>query len=513
MTETNDRFLFKRVSLTLLLAMGLFTSVLAQSADALLAQADSLYNRQQYDAARVAALDALSKASEGSETQGDLLNLLSLIYVRQGNFDEAVKYAHQCNALDLKSGDADLISSSYNTLAGIYMSLRRPEVAEKYILQAISYARKTDNPQRMAVLHGMASEVYQHMGQYEQSLDYATKAYNMEKQLGRKDKMAIRQAERAPALIALERYTEAEKALEEAIPGLRESGNLHSLGIACNQMGQLMHRASNDSAAVRYHQEALQIFVAQRDLYNESRAEQGLYDALRESNPALAMQHNDRYLELRDSIYDKETGELLSKYAAELDNYQLLSDNQQMQRDHRLKLIIGVAVVAVLLVVIGLGVARNRRDRRRMHALIAEIGRLRAEAEPAEAVAATTADDGEAAEGSAASTDDHLLMLRIVKAINASLPTGHYGVEDIASQLNMTSQTFRRRLTALTGRSPKTFISAMQMETAAKLLTDSPEMPVQQVAARCGYDEPNSFGRVFRKTYGMSPTQYREKYA
>ena len=139
----------------------------------------------------------------------------------------------------------------------------------------------------------------------------------MEKNLGRKDKMAIRQAMRANALIALQRDAEARQALDEAIPGLRISGNTHSLGIACNQMGLLMHQVQNDSAAVRYYNEALKIFLSQHDLFNESKSRHGLYEALRHSNPDLAMEHNDRYNELRDSLYDEKTGQLLSKYAVE----------------------------------------------------------------------------------------------------------------------------------------------------------------------------------------------------
>ena len=171
----------RRVLLTLLLFLGLISSAWGQTADALLDEADSLYSLQQYDAAKVAALKALplTNAEGQQETRGDVLNLLSVIHVRQGDFQTAAKYAKACNELDLKSGDADNISSSYNTLAGIYMSMRQPAEAEKYILKAISYAQKVDNPQRMAVLQGMASEVYHHLKQEERSLAYATKAYDI----------------------------------------------------------------------------------------------------------------------------------------------------------------------------------------------------------------------------------------------------------------------------------------------------------------------------------------------
>ena len=504
--------MYRRVSLTLFLFMGFLFSAWGQAVDALLDEADSLYGLQQYDAAKTTALKALSLASgeDQQETKGDLLNLLSVIHIRQGDFQMAVKYARECNELDLKSGDADNISSSYNTLAGIYMSMRQPEEAEKYILKAIDYAKKVDNPQRMAVLQGMASEVYHHLKQEERSLDYATKSYEMERLLGRQDKMAVRQAQRAAALISLKRYDEAREALREAIPGLRESGNLHSLGIACNQMGLLMHQQQNDSAAVRYFNEALTIFTEQHDIFNESSTRRGLYEALRQTDPVQAMVHNDRYNELRDSLYDEKTGELLSKYAAEYGYGELQAENAAMQHSQHLYMMTGVGVVLLLLALLAYGLWRSRRDRRRIQELIREISELREH--PVEMVADNVETGSEETQEATGTTEvDRQFLFRLVEVVNASLPTGRYGVEDVASEMNMSAQTFRRRLMSVTGESPKAFISAIQMELAAKLLTNSPDMPISQVANRCGYDEATSFNRIFRKAYGMTPTQYREK--
>ena len=470
----------------------------------LLDDADSLYALQQYDAAQQAAQQALSRC-KGSELEADCLNLLAIIHIRKGEFNKAVTYAKQCYVLDEKSGDPDAMSSSLNTLAGIYMSLRQPQEAEKYILKGIDFAKKANNPQRLAVLHGMASEVYHHLRQEERSLEYATKAYEMEKQLGRQDKMAIRQAERASALIALQRDAEAQKALDEAIPGLRQSGNTHSLGIACNQMGLLMHQEKNDSAAVRYFNEALQIFLAQHDLYNESHSRKGLYEALRHTDPDLAMEHNDRYNELRDSIYDKDTGELLTKYAVEYGYDELQAENNQMQRSHRLYIIIGVALLLVLL---AYGLWRSRRDRERMQELIRQIEAMRIEEETKSSESSPSESPADTQE-SDVDVEDRQFLMKLVSVVNDGLSSGQYGVEVVASEMNMSVQTFRRRLLAVTGESPKAFISAIQMERAAKLLVDNPDMPISRVATLCGYDETNSFGRSFKRAYGVTPSQYR----
>jgi AraC-like DNA-binding protein len=77
--------------------------------------------------------------------------------------------------------------------------------------------------------------------------------------------------------------------------------------------------------------------------------------------------------------------------------------------------------------------------------------------------------------------------------------------------MNMSVQTFRRRLMAASGESPKAFISAIQMEKAGKLLKDSPDMPIVDVAFKCGFDEASSFTHTFKRIYGITPSQYRDK--
>lgn len=118
--------------------------------------------------------------TRGTDWEADCLSIISLAYFRLSDYDQAAEYAKQCYRLDEQTGDPDIMSSSLNTLAGIYVGANRPKEAEQYILKAIDLAGQVDNPARMAVLQGTASEVYHQMGNDQEALKFALRACEIE---------------------------------------------------------------------------------------------------------------------------------------------------------------------------------------------------------------------------------------------------------------------------------------------------------------------------------------------
>ena len=102
----------------------------------------------------------------------------------------------------------------------------------------------------------------------------------------------------------------------------------------------------------------------------------------------------------------------------------------------------------------------------------------------------------------------------VVDTVRQGLASGDdISVSAIASRLNLGEQTFRRRFVAETGKQPKTFVMAIQMEMAAHMLTSDASLPVAEVARACGFDDASAFSHAFKKAYSCSPTQFRQKRA
>lgn len=478
--------------------------------------AEWYYDRQDYGQAEGYALKALPLChATGDKTmEADCASLLGLIYVRLGNFSAAATYAKQCNELDLESGDASNIASSYNTLAGIYMSMRQPDEAERYILKAVEYVEKTDNLPRKAVIYGMASEVYQHKNEPEKTLYYATCAWEIEKQLGRPMHAAIRQTQRAAALTTLERYDESEQCLKEAIAVLEQTDNRHSLGIAYNHLGDLYYVTGRNREGADAYYKALDIFVEQHDIYNESHTRKGLRETLRGINPEEALLHGDRFEHLRDTIYDHETNQNLSQYAVQYDNQNL---KQQQAKDKK-RYISTTAIICISFLILAAILSilyhrQQKRHRKHLGELLEQIEQLRKQSaarKKLDEVKSNTSDNEDDLP-SENITDDEQMLARVVELVSAELESVNFSVEHIATKMNMSASTFRRRIISATGDSPKTFILAIQMEKAEELLRVSPPMPLLDIAIKCGFAEAGSFARAFRRFYGLTPTQFREQ--
>lgn len=472
--------------------------------------AEWLYDQGKYKEAEQYALEALKKYHPSNPERADCLNTLGCIYVRLSDFKQAANYSRQSVEVDLKGGDDDRISSSMNTLAGILMAGYQAKEAEPVILQALEHANKVDNPGRKAILLGMASEIYHTLGDDSKALPYAEEAIKIEEQLGRKPKLTIRLSQKGSALLGLHRYQEAETLYRQIIPDLKEMGDYHSYAIALNRLGMSLLCQKRQAEAIPYYKEAAGLFSKMGDLYNEIHAHRGLYESYWDINPDSAKIELDYFDLLKDSLYTHATADALSRYNAEFGNDQLMQENQEVRSAHKRTIII--AIVALLLVVLAswLIIRRMRqRERERIEALMKEIELLKAESKHEDEQREEDIAEADSSEVSVESPD-RLFLKRVIEVVNEGLADKQWSVEVVASKLNMSVQTFRRRLMSAAGESPKAFISAIQMEKAGKLLTEQPDMPIVDVAFKCGFDEASSFTHTFKRIYGITPTQYRE---
>ena len=82
-------------------------------------------------------------------------------------------------------------------------------------------------------------------------------------------------------------------------------------------------------------------------------------------------------------------------------------------------------------------------------------------------------------------------------------------VNTLAETLCMSPRQLHRKLVALTGLPPATYILNRKMERARELLETQPELTIEDIAERCGFEHDSSFYHAFKKMYGITPAEFR----
>ncbi len=471
---------------------------------------------QNYPKAKEYALKALPLFKYPNPEKADCLNLLGIIHVRLGDFPIAAAYAKQCVDIDMHSGDPDRISSSLNTLAGTYMAADQAKEAETYILKGLEFADRANNPKRKAILLGMASEVYYKLRKYDKALNYAEHAFQLDSLQGREAQMAIRISQKATALAGMKRYSEAENTLKKALPLLLKTNNHHSYAIDLNQIGIMMIKQERKQEAIPYFNQAAEIFSKMGDLYNLVHSHKGLYESYWKINPDSAKIEVNLFNELKDSLYHQASADALARYNAEFGNDQLEASNVNLQNEieirrkaHNRDILLGFgALVIIAFITFFLLRWYMHNQKKQMLKLIHEVEDLKKKVEnnirKAKIASSTPVSTSE-------TVVEKTFLEQLFEVINESLSKGECTVSKVAAAMNMSDRTFCRRLKETTDQSPKMFISAIQMERCAQILTDNPDKTISEIATMCGFDEASGFSHAFKRVYGCSPSAYREQ--
>ena len=82
--------------------------------------------------------------------------------------------------------------------------------------------------------------------------------------------------------------------------------------------------------------------------------------------------------------------------------------------------------------------------------------------------------------------------------------------DEIASALGTNKNALNEAVKTVIGKTPMEYVRTMQLDEARWLLEKHPELTVEAVALNCGFNVVETFYRLFRKHYGITPAEYRK---
>ncbi len=80
------------------------------------------------------------------------------------------------------------------------------------------------------------------------------------------------------------------------------------------------------------------------------------------------------------------------------------------------------------------------------------------------------------------------------------------------SMVGISPRHFKRRFKKATGETPLGYLQRVRIEAAKKRLETTRE-PMNTITWKIGYEDSSSFRRLFKKSTGLSPREYRDKFA
>lgn len=97
----------------------------------------------------------------------------------------------------------------------------------------------------------------------------------------------------------------------------------------------------------------------------------------------------------------------------------------------------------------------------------------------------------------------------VLNLLRQGQPPGNQDIDTIASRLNLTSRTLRRRLRG-EGTRFQTLKDDLRRDLAMQLLSQ-PDLNLAAISERLGFSDPAAFSRAFRSWTGIPPSAYRRE--
>lgn len=102
------------------------------------------------------------------------------------------------------------------------------------------------------------------------------------------------------------------------------------------------------------------------------------------------------------------------------------------------------------------------------------------------------------------------LMIRTAKEFIQSNLNKPMMLSDIAAHLGISAYHLSHIFSEESGFTLSSYLISSRMEKAAKLLND-PKLRISEIAYQAGFEDPNYFGKAFRRHFGCSPGSFRNR--
>ena len=103
---------------------------------------------------------------------------------------------------------------------------------------------------------------------------------------------------------------------------------------------------------------------------------------------------------------------------------------------------------------------------------------------------------------------DDVFMRRVVTFVEQHLSDSDVSIDNMAEAAATSRAGLNRKMKTILGITPMDFLREVRIQKACQLLGDK-NIPVTDIAVRCGFSDARYFSRIFKAKKGKTPTDYR----
>ena len=310
------------------------------------------------------------------ETTDTVLVFNSLYYMgfsnqRMGNMEKAIDYNMRAYEVSQSLQRLDLQSSILNNIGNVYMVNDEDSVAAVYFEKSIEIEKNLGDSRRsqLAVRLGNVSTAYMKLGRCEDAIFAAEEGLRIDKEIGRPNKIAIRLNQLGDVYVACGRQQDAIQCEREAYSYFEKAGSKYGMSIVLHSLGEMYEQDSNIDSALFYFHKSLECaeIIDNKLLIQE--ISKSLYNIYKDTNPRLAVDYYEQYVNIKDSIFNEKNQKMLNDFQVrystrekdlEIELYK--RDNQYHENVLRLTMLLIFLLIITIILLIRNGLSRKRRN-------------------------------------------------------------------------------------------------------------------------------------------------------
>ena len=364
----------------LVLSVLLLSSFLQQLYSESLVNLDTINNRviklfkqENYSDCYNLAKDLYSLSKDANDT---ILVFNSLYYMgfsnqRMGNMEKAIDYNMRAYEVSQSLQRLDLQSSILNNIGNVYMVNDEDSVAAVYFEKSIEIEKNLGESRRsqLAVRLGNVSTAYMKLGRCEDAISAAEEGLRIDKEIGRPNKIAIRLNQLGDVYVACGRQQDAIQCEREAYSYFEKAGSKYGMSIVLHSLGEMYEQDSNIDSALFFFHKSLECaeIIDNKLLIQE--ISKSLYNIYKDTNPRLAIDYYEQYVNIKDSIFNEKNQKMLNDFQVrystrekdlEIELYK--RDNQYHENVLRLTMLLIFLLIITIILLIRNGISRKRRN-------------------------------------------------------------------------------------------------------------------------------------------------------